>query len=113
MTLKELQQKSIKESSTDKLTEEEINSLTEFLEDWEIDQDGTLTTSFELDNFKDAIKIVNSIADLAEEEQHHPDILIHNYKFVMLSLYTHDIEGLTEKDFIFAAKVEKLLEDKE
>jgi 4a-hydroxytetrahydrobiopterin dehydratase len=111
MNITELQNKNTKEASDMKLEDTEIKSLVELLPNWEIDGDGTLTTSFELENFKDAIKIVNSIAELAEEQGHHPDILIHNYKFVMLSLFTHDVEGLTEKDFVFAAKLEKLLED--
>jgi pterin-4a-carbinolamine dehydratase len=59
--------------------------------------DGKLEREFELDSFKDAIAFVNRVADLAEAENHHPDIEIH-YKTVVLRWWTHTAGGVTERD---------------
>jgi len=60
-------------------------------------------------NFKHAMKFVNKVAELAEEEGHHPDILVYSWNKVKLMTYTHAIGGLSENDFILAAKIDKLL----
>lgn len=60
---------------------------------------------FRFKNFKDAIKFVNKIADLAEKEGHHPDIKI-TYNKVQLELFTHAAAGLSENDFIMASKID-------
>jgi len=59
-------------------------------------------------DFKTAVAFVRDVADIAEDEGHHPDILIHRYKHVRLRLQTHAAGGLTENDFILAAKLERL-----
>lgn len=64
---------------------------------------------FKLKTFRDAVTFVNKIADLAEEEGHHPNIFI-SYNNVTITLITHAIGGLSENDFILAAKIEKLLD---
>jgi len=58
-------------------------------------------------DFKDAIGFVQAVAELAEAEGHHPDIAIH-YRKVTLALTTHTIRGLSENDFILAAKINKI-----
>lgn len=60
-------------------------------------------------NFKQAMEFVNKVAELAEEEGHHPDILIYSWNKVKLMTYTHAIGGLSENDFILAAKIDELL----
>lgn len=78
--------------------------------DWKLEENGTrLTRRFEFEDFRKAMEFVNRVADVAEEEQHHPDIAIHWNK-VDLVLWTHKIGGLHENDFILAAKVDQLLE---
>lgn len=78
--------------------------------DWKLEQDGKrLTRRFEFEDFRKAIEFVNRVADVAEQEGHHPDIAIHWNK-VDLVLWTHKIGGLHENDFILAAKVDRLLE---
>ena len=67
-----------------------------------------LVKSFEFDNFIKAIDFVNMVADLAEKANHHPDILIHNYKNVKITLFTHEQNKITEKDFKLARKIESL-----
>lgn len=63
---------------------------------------------FKFKDFKKAMEFVNKVADLAEEEGHHPDISIH-WNRVTLTLWTHAIGGLSENDFIMAAKINELL----
>ena len=59
-------------------------------------------------DFKEAMKFINAVAEIAEAEQHHPDIYIF-YNAVRLELSTHAIKGLSENDFILAAKIDKIL----
>ncbi len=59
-------------------------------------------------NFKKAMEFVNKVADLAEEEGHHPDILVYSWNKVKLMTYTHAIGGLSENDFILATKIDNL-----
>lgn len=69
-----------------------------------------LQRSFEFRDFLEAMKFVNRVAEVAEQEGHHPDFAIHWNK-VELTLWTHKIGGLHENDFILAAKVNRLLEE--
>jgi 4a-hydroxytetrahydrobiopterin dehydratase len=90
------------------LTPEEARDLQSATPDWELKEGHTrLRRSFRLDTFPEAIRFVNRVADLAEEEGHHPDFEIH-YREVALVLYTHAIGGLHENDFIMAAKIDEL-----
>lgn len=75
---------------------------------WSLSEDAkSISRKFAFENFRKAIKFVNRVADLAEEEDHHPDVLI-NYKRVTFTLTTHAIGGLSENDFILAAKINEL-----
>ena len=60
-------------------------------------------------DFKEAMVFVNKAADIAEKEGHHPDISVHDYKYVSLTLSTHAIGGLSENDFILAAKIDRII----
>jgi len=68
----------------------------------------SITREYELSDFKAAVAFVNEVADLAEFEGHHPDISIYSYKNVRLKLDTHAIGGLSENDFILAAKINQI-----
>ena len=63
-------------------------------------------------DFKKAMKIVNDVAIIAEEEGHHPDIRIFSWNNLEFILYTHAIDGLSVNDFILAAKIDKILSKK-
>ena len=77
---------------------------------WRLEENGTrLVRRVEFEGFRKAMEFVNRVADIAEQEGHHPDIAIHWNK-VDLVLWTHKIGGLHENDFILAAKVDRLLE---
>ena len=75
---------------------------------WEVMKNKKLSRSFpRFKNFVAAMTFANDVARLAEEEGHHPDIYIH-YNNVRLELSTHAIGGLSENDFILAAKIDRL-----
>ncbi len=75
---------------------------------WELSSDGKkISRSFIFRDFVKALDFVDAVADIAEMEGHHPDIHIF-YNKVTLELYTHSIGGLSENDFIIAAKVNQI-----
>ncbi len=72
-----------------------------------IDGGRMLAKAFEFSNFAETMTFVNKIAVIAEEEQHHPDLSI-SYNSLSVELMTHAIDGLSENDFILAAKIDEL-----
>lgn len=77
------------------------------LQDWQLNEAGTLISrQWKLKNFVQAMKLVNAAAELAEQEQHHPDLHVTGYRHVQIDLTTHAIGGLSENDFILAAKID-------
>ena len=76
-------------------------------DEWAIISNARLCRQFKFEDFKIAMIFVNKVADLAESEGHHPDIKI-SWNKVTIELTTHAIKGLSENDFIIAAKIEKL-----
>jgi len=74
------------------------------LRDWQL-KDGRIEKQFKFRDFVDSMRFVNKVADLAESEGHHPDIHI-LWNRVTLTLTTHAIKGLSENDFILAAKID-------
>lgn len=97
-----------------KLTIDEIEKyLKEVQEGWQVENppaggSDKLVREFEFKNFLEALSFVNKVAKIAEEEGHHPNIYIHDYKKVKLELYTHKISGLHKNDFILASKIDSL-----
>lgn len=90
-----------------KLNEEQINELLPHLTGWRREGDW-LIRDFKLDNFKAAMAFVSRVADEAEAMDHHPDILIHGWNNVRLSVMTHDVGGLTDKDFKLAVRINRM-----
>ena len=74
---------------------------------WESPKGTSITKTFKFKDFKESVAFVIKVATLAEEEGHHPDIYIF-YDTVRLELSTHAVHGLSENDFILAAKVNAL-----
>ena len=93
------------------LESDEVEELLTEVKGWELlDEDPPkIQKKFKFGDFNGSMEFVNKLAELAEEEGHHPDIEI-SYNVVTLRLYTHAIEGLHENDFILAAKVDDLKE---
>lgn len=73
------------------------------------EEENKLIRHFEFKNFNEALDFVNKVGVLAENMQHHPDILLHGYKNVSITLTTHDAGGVTDKDHKLAELIEKLL----
>lgn len=99
------------EGGTDPLTEQRENELQTAVPEWQLDRAAThhLSREFTLKNFKGAIDFINKVGEIAESEGHHPDLFLHNYKKVTITLSTHAISGLSENDFIMAAKIDQLV----
>ena len=74
---------------------------------WSIVEGHHLEKSFPFKDFKEALHFTNKVGDVAEQEGHHPDILL-SYGKVSITLWTHKINGLSESDFILAAKIDTL-----
>ena len=90
-----------------KLSEEEIQEKLGALSGWE-GKNGTIEKEFSFDGFPEAIKFVEKVATLAEEADHHPDIHI-NYDKVKIVLSTHDVGGVSEKDFSLAEQIDAIV----
>jgi 4a-hydroxytetrahydrobiopterin dehydratase len=89
-----------------KLNSNEI--LDQISSNWQLSENkDLLSRRFELNNFVEALDLVNKIGELAEAEQHHPDINL-GWGYVELYLSTHDIGGISEKDIILAQKIDNL-----
>jgi len=90
------------------LPEERARQLARDVPGWTLARgEPRLERQFKFSDFATAMKFVNKVADIAEKEDHHPDIQIH-YDRVTLVLWTHAIGGLSENDFIVAAKINTL-----
>jgi len=76
--------------------------------DWKIIKEHHLEKEYSFKNFKEALNFTIKVGELAENQGHHPDIFLAWGK-VKLTIWTHKIDGLTESDFIFAAKADKEL----
>jgi len=74
---------------------------------WKIVDEQRLEREFIFKNFREALAFTNKLGEIAEEEDHHPDILL-SYGKVKVTLWTHKINGLSENDFILAAKYDNL-----
>ncbi len=75
---------------------------------WEVDEDRKIKKLFKFKNFKEALNFVNRVGELAEAEQHHPNIYLFGWNKVKISLTTFVLKGLSHNDFIMAAKIDEL-----
>jgi 4a-hydroxytetrahydrobiopterin dehydratase len=75
--------------------------------DWDVIEEHHLEKSFSFPNFRQALDFTIQVGELAEAQGHHPDIYL-SWGKVKLTIWTHKIDGLTESDFIFAAKVDDI-----
>jgi 4a-hydroxytetrahydrobiopterin dehydratase len=91
------------------LTRTEVEIMLEQTPGWRISDDGKkINREFVFKDFVESMAFVNKVAEIAENEGHHPDLHVY-YSKVMIELWTHAINGLFENDFIVAAKINKLL----
>ena len=88
---------------------EEAQAQVELLPGWRITHDGQrIRKDWRLNNFLAAIALFQQVAKIAEEDAHHPDLHLEGYRNVWIEIYTHAIGGLSENDFILAAKIDGL-----
>ncbi len=90
-----------------KLTEDQIAESLARISEWSRQGDSILR-NYRFKDFREAMQFVNRVAEEAEAQNHHPDILIHGWNNVRLSLSTHSAGGLTEKDFNLAERIDNL-----
>ena len=86
---------------------QEITNLLGKLDGWEVIDQHHLKKSFRFADFREAQEFVNRVGKLAEEQGHHPDICF-GWGRAEITIWTHKIDGLTESDFILAAKIDEL-----
>jgi 4a-hydroxytetrahydrobiopterin dehydratase len=97
------------EGGVPKYSAPEAQEQLQKLQGWEMSHDGQrIRKKWTMKNFVAAISFFNRVADLAEEEQHHPDLHLVGYRNVEIEIWTHAIAGLSENDFILAAKIDEL-----
>ena len=99
------------EAGTPPMPADEAQTLLAEVPGWDL-ADHVLSRTFRFKDFQAAMAFVNRVAALAEAEGHHPDIHI-TWNRVRLELTTHAIKGLSENDFILAAKINELLRNEE
>ena len=85
------------------MSQDEAQTMLAQVLDWKL-ADKKITRTFKFKNFKETMAFVNKVADLAEAEGHHPDMNVH-WGSVDMTFTTHAVGGLSENDFIMAAKV--------
>lgn len=92
---------------TPPLKGEELDEFRRQVPGWEVVEEHHLRRRFRFENFREALRFVNRVGELAEEQGHHPDVGF-GWGYAEVTVWTHKIDGLTESDFIFAAKVDVL-----
>jgi 4a-hydroxytetrahydrobiopterin dehydratase len=85
----------------------EVKNMLDQVEGWYVKMDKEISKEFSFKDFKEALAFVNKVGEIAEKEGHHPNILLYDYNKVRISLSTHSVGGLSEKDFEMAQKVEE------
>lgn len=95
-----------------RLTIAETKKLIKNVSGWKLDrQNKTICREYVMKNFMSAVGLINRIAKIAEKADHHPDIHLTGYRMLRVELSSHDIGGLSKKDFDEAAKINKLRAD--
>jgi 4a-hydroxytetrahydrobiopterin dehydratase len=92
---------------TPPLKGEELDDLRRQVPEWEVVEEHHLRRRFRFKNFREALGFVNRVGELAEEQGHHPDVRF-GWGYAEVTIFTHKIDGLTESDFILAAKINEL-----
>jgi len=88
---------------------ESLRKLQEQLDEgWDVVDEHELRKTYTFQDFRQALAFANMVGDIAEEQEHHPELTV-TYGKAEIKVWTHKIDGLTESDFIFAAKVDALV----
>lgn len=108
--MNELSKKKCKpcEDKTGLLPKDEAVHLLEETDKWTIVENTHIEKSIRFKDFKSALNFINKVSEIAEQENHHPDFCLTSWNKVTFTLSTHSIGGLSENDFILAAKIDEL-----
>ena len=85
----------------------ELKQIQQLVPEWKVEKEHHISRTFTFPDFKQALDFVNRVGNVAEQQGHHPDILLAWGK-AEITLWTHKIDGLTQSDFIMAAKIDQL-----
>jgi len=97
------------EGGVAKFSVDEARQQLEALSGWQLAEDGRqIHKQWEVKNFAAGMAFLNRVAEIAEGEGHHPDLHLEGYRNVRITLSTHAIDGLSQNDFILAAKIDEL-----
>ncbi len=97
------------EGGVAKYSPEEVAAQLEQFQGWDLSHNGErIRRNWVVKNFMAAMEFFNRVAELAEQEGHHPDLHLEGYRNMSIELWTHAIGGLSENDFILAAKIDRL-----
>lgn len=97
------------EGGVSPLAESEYKPLLKQISGWKALNQKLIEKDFTWKDFSEALEFLNKVGKIAEQEGHHPDMLLHDWNKTKISLSTHAIGGLSENDFIVAAKIDELL----
>ncbi len=89
------------------LTVDECREFLKQINGWTLEGGKKILKSYKFKDFMSAMNLANKIADVAEHENHHPDLLV-RWGELKIEIWTHKVDGLTESDFILAAKIDEL-----
>jgi len=90
-----------------KLSDSEVKQYLTLLPAWQLVQE-KLTREVRVKDFAESLRLANRIGEIAETENHHPDLLV-SWGFLGINIFTHSIEALSENDFILAAKINNII----
>lgn len=97
------------EGNTPPFTAEQVAAHLPAVPEWKLSDDGKMIRrKYKLKDFATALALLQKVGELAEAEDHHPDLHLTGYRHVTLELSTHAIGGLSANDFIVAAKIDRL-----
>ncbi len=97
------------EGGVPKYTPDDAREQLAFLEGWRLTYDNQrIRKDWKVQQFRAGMEFLNKVAHLAEAEGHHPDLHLEGYRNVWIEIWTHAIGGLSENDFILAAKIDRL-----
>jgi 4a-hydroxytetrahydrobiopterin dehydratase len=108
-TAQELRQKKCQacEGGVPRLPDDRVQTLLKSVPEWKLSPDGKrIRREWRVRDFQAGLDFFNRVGQVAEAEDHHPDLHLVGYRNVAIELSTHAVDGLTENDFILAAKID-------
>jgi len=94
-------------TNTPRLSDGEIAHYLTLFPGWQL-KAGKLEKQVKVKDFREALLLANRIGEIAEQENHHPDLLV-SWGLLQITIFTHSVKALTENDFILAAKIKSII----